>query len=231
MAEDIRLLKTQRNSVFDILVEYGLEPAAFRWSTLKSTFSPKGPVSMLMCHNTSFYCRFDSKSTHPGAYRLVFSPGISTRVATSGDISWEVCVTQVVRNWVRCLKRELDTPDLWQEVEKYRSSLSLTPPENLVNEPIPAYEVEQITQNLQLLAAQTNELHGLSEDQDTFVRSKLAYLADAAKRQGRLDWMHTFIGVLISIVIGLAMAPDRAKEFWELVKQLCGRFIYFLPLQ
>jgi hypothetical protein len=135
---------------------------------------------------------------------------------------------QRVQEWAFFLKREIDAPDLWQEIEKYQATFSLIPPEDLLNEPIPAYEVDEISDKLHLLASKIEQQFELTDQQNKFVRSKLNYLAEAAKRQGRLDWVHTFIGVFVTIGITLAIAPTEASKLWQLVKSLLGQFIHLI---
>lgn len=129
---------------------------------------------------------------------------------------------------VHRLKEEIDAPDLWKEIEKYRATFSLAPPEELVNEPIPGYEVDEIASKVQLLTDKIEESFHLQEEQKQFVRSKLSYLADAAKRQGRLDWVHTFIGVLVTIAMALSLDPEQANKLWILVKEIFGQIIHLI---
>lgn len=133
-----------------------------------------------------------------------------------------------VYQWVNYLKQEIEAPDFWAEIEKYRAILPLVSSEQLVNEPIPAYEVEEISDKLQLLADKIEKQFKLNEEQNQFVRSKLYYLADAAKRQPRRDWEHIFIAVVINIAFQLALEPTKAQQFWQLVKSVVGCFIHFI---
>ena len=96
------------------------------------------------------------------------------------------------------------------------------------NEPISGREAEEITDKLKLLAERVEQRFQLTGDQNQFVRDKLSYLADAAKRQRSADWIHTSIGVLVTIMMGLALAPDEARELLLLTKNLLGRFIHLI---
>ena len=79
-----------------------------------------------------------------------------------------------------------------------------------------------------MLADKIEQQAKLNEGQNEFVRSKLNYLADAAKRQPRRDWEFMFIGVFIGIVFQLALEPTEAEQFWQLVKSILGPFIHLI---
>ena len=230
MQESLLLLKTQKNEVFEILLNEGLEPANFTWSQEKGEILPNLIVSRLDYRDGHFYFKFDfalSSRSRNFAYFCIFTPGGETIIYKNFPDDW-VQQKAHVRSWAKLLKHEIEAPDLWQEIEKYRPTFSLVPPAKLLNEPIPAYEAEDIGEALQQLADKIEGQFNLSSEQNEFVRSKLDYLADAAKRQGRLDWVHTCIGVLITIAMGVAMAPEEASKLWQLAKSLLGKFIHMI---
>ncbi len=59
----------------------------------------------------------------------------------------------------------------------------------------------------------------LTQDQWQFINDRLDYLVVAAARQAREDWKHTAIGVLVTIVTGLALAPEAAQAVWRVLTQ------------
>ena len=231
MSKQQLLLKTQKNEVFNILLNTGQNPAGFSWSQEFSKRSSKVTaerieVSVLIYQGGESYFLFDN---YGHKFFSEFSPGDKEFVQTEFAHHWfEQRV--YVESWANYLKREIDAPDLWREVEKYRDTFSLLPPDQLVNEPIPAYEVEQIVASINLLADKIEEQFGLNEDQNNLVRSRLNYLVDASKRQGRLDWIHTAIGVLVTISISLTLAPEKAQRLWQLFKDVVGKSIQFIGL-
>jgi len=230
MQESLLLLKTQKNEVFEILLNEGLEPANFTWSQEKGEILPNLIVSRLDYRGGHFYFKFDfalSSRSKNFAYFCIFTPGGETIVYKDFPDDW-VQQKAHIRSWAKLLKHEIEAPDLWQEIEKYRSTFSLVPSEELIDEPIPAYEVEQIIEALHLLAEKIKEQFKLTSEQNEFVRSRLDYLADAVKRQGRFTWVHTCIGVLMAIALKLALSPEAASLLWQLAKSLLGRFIHLI---
>ena len=46
----------------------------------------------------------------------------------------------------------------------------------------------------------------------------LTHLVAAAKRQGRRDWLHTCIGVIVTIATAVGLAPNEVRAIWAIVK-------------
>lgn len=217
--ENYELLKTQKNEVFLILRKAGLECANFSWGL-------SGRPELITA-----YPRLDYLD---GQYFFIFagnccefSPGYDRMVVRGGEADW-TSQKQLVREWTICLKREIEVPDFWAEMEKYKLSFSLTLPERPANEPISVSEAEKITEKLSLLADRIEQQFDLDVKYKKFVRSKLNYLAEAAKRQSGLDWVHTLIGVSVTIVLSLNLTPDKASELWQLIKSVLSPFIHLI---
>ena len=218
--ENYELLKTQKNEVFQILQKVGLEPANFSWDISSPTVQGM---------------TFPQLNYLEGRYYFVFalsfcilSPGIvELAVEHHNATSWNDRLRFFAR-WVQSLKREIETPDLWAEMEKYRLSFSLTLPEWPANEPISASEAEKIVEKLSLLADRIEQQFQLSVEHKEFVRSKLNYLAEAARWQRSVDWVYTLIGVSVTIALGLGLAPDQASELWRLIKSVLSPFIHLI---
>lgn len=231
--EEHKLLKSQKNEVFDILQTEGLEPADFSWTRAEAVLKRDLLVPRLNHRDKRFYYQFDYGGNPDSPLGLEekhfceFSPGDSMSISRQYPGSWNSQLGYVLQ-WVNNLKKEIEAPDLWAEIEKYKPTLVLVPAERIVNEPIPAYEVEEISEKLSQLADMIEEQFKLNEDQNRFVRGKLEYLADAAKRQPRRDWENIFISVFITIAFQLALEPEKAQQFWQVVKSIVGPFIHLI---
>ncbi len=227
MAKSQTLLKTQRNEVFKILQDAGLEVADFSWVDVLAIRSKGGTVSCLNYKEGRLHFKFDYDFLQD-FWICEFSPGEEVPVEKVRKIDSLEDMFGYVCMWAESLKEEIDAPDLWGEIQKYQPIFSLAPREQIVNEPIPAYEAEEISKALNKLTAKVTKHFQLSQEQGELVRFKLDYLSDAVKRQGRLDWVHTCIGVFITIAMGLAMAPEQAKELWTLFKEAMGHFVHLV---
>jgi len=231
------LLTSQKNEVFKIIQNFGLETANFSWDIGESTIPSKSKdllaingdvyfdkVPKLIYKEGQFYFQFELLK---GQHRCTFSPGRETPFETHFPGPW-VHLTNHIKDWLSNLQREIEAPNLWAEMEKYRISVSLDLPEQTRNESIPTYEAEEIANKLNMLADKIDELYELKKDQSKFVRSKLHYLAEAAKRQKSMDFFYTSIGVFGTIAMGLALEPNKTKELWQLMKSLVGPFLHLI---
>jgi len=229
MAENYKLLKTQKNEVFQFLQQVGLEPANFSWTEEPSILNPRAKVFRLNYGSGLFYFQFDfAGNIQQGlSHYCEYSPAEDVVVVRQHPGDWRSQICHV-NSWLECLKREVNEPDLWAEMEKYTASMSLALPEQLLNEPIPAYKAEEIASQLKVLASKIDDQLKLDAEQSQFVHGKLDYLAEAAKRQRSTDWVHTSIGVCVTIAVSLALAPDKAQQLWQLMKGLLGPFIHLL---
>lgn len=227
MERHYQLLKTQKNEIFKILQEVGLEPANFKWTHIDLMPSDDRVVLRLNYLDGKYYFQFMMNKDSNYHYCCEVSPADEKAVGYKKSLNWYEQKTNV-RRWAKYLKREIEAPDLWAEIEKYRATLPLVTGEQLVNEPIPAYETEEIYDRMQLLADKIEEEFKLNEEQSQFVRSKLNYLADAAKRQPRRDWEFMFIGVFINIAFYLVLEPVKVQQFWQFVKSIVGPFIHLI---
>jgi hypothetical protein len=130
---------------------------------------------------------------------------------------WAEQRTHVV-NWLMNLKREVQTPDLWEQLKEYAPHETFIGTAEISNAPFSYPEVENIIGSLDKLQTQIEKNFNLQGEQLSFVKREIDYLKDAAKRQGRKDWMHTAIGVIITIAVGLALSPEKTKLLWDLLK-------------
>ena len=229
------LLQSQKNEVFKIIQEQELDPGCFSWvigeyrlpaqDLLRRGLDyDKYEVPQLIYLDSPFYFKFGLLN---GKHFCTFSPAKEMPFEEEITESWE-SQKGYLREWTNYLKREVNAPNLWAEMEKYKTSVSIALPESLLNEPIPFSEVEDISDRLSLLADRIEDQFKLTSEQDQFVRHKLNYLKEAAKRQRSADWVHTSIGVFITIAVGLAFAPDKAKELWQLFQNIFGGIIHLI---
>ena len=234
MPETYTLLKSQKNEVFKILQEVGLEPAHFSWADIDLMPSVDRVVPRLNYLDGKYYFQFqrdtgksDLQFQRNTGIACKFTPGQERTVQCGKATSWGD-LRRHVKFWSTYLKREIEATDFWAEMEKYRISVSLALPEQVRNESIPAYEAEEIANKLQALADKIDELFELNTDQNQFVRSKLNYLAEAAKRQRSMDLVYTSIGVFGTIAMGLALTPGKTRELWQLMKSLIEPFLHLI---
>lgn len=219
------LHKTWKNDILKCIQEAGLTPLSFEWSEEPTETPGQGYlVSVLRHSETEAYFKFDRDST--AAFSCKFSPGGYRLVDITESItSWDNVLAEV-KKWVSNLKEEL-VPDLWEQLKQYAPDETFMGKAEISNAPFSYSEAENIFASLDRFQSQVEENFNLQGEQLAFVKRQIDYLKDAAKRQGRKDWIHTFIGVIVTIATDLALSPEKAKILWDLVR---SRFSAVLPL-
>lgn len=209
------LLKAQKNDVLKVIKSTHLDPLKFKWVVTTSRCHEFTRVPKLIYGEGKYFFIFDI--TDFTERYAVFSPGREHTESSKLAGTWKdqlICVNE----WLMSLEREVNDPDLWSELEKYRITEDPGFTEGSTNDPFTVHEVEQIVLCLDTIK-ENLETHIKDNVQHReFVDKKLNYLADAAKRQGRRDWIHTSIGVIVTISIALALAPEQARNIWSILK-------------
>lgn len=211
-----QLLTSQKNQVLRAITSQGLDPFNFRWATELSDTARDTTVPVLVYEDggNNFYFQFDILANN--ALYSVFSPGFDRFRGAIHAANWEIQLVHA-KQWLVNLKREITQPDLWGDLEKYRLE-GQDAVAQVVNDPFTINQAEQIRIGIEKIASYLEQFTKDNQQQTEFVDGQLAYLVDASKRQGKRDWMHTAIGVIMTIVTALALPPDEAKTIWHMLK-------------
>ena len=137
MSTDARLIKTERNAVFELVEKSGLNPTMFTWDERKHEEPIQmhgmtyAKASVLLHADTGYFYTFgyyyDSCSPGGEYQRIerldIFDGGVEQR--------WRNRIPAVV-SWLGRLKDELEAPDMWGELFSGKAlaiQSALTPPE------------------------------------------------------------------------------------------------------
>jgi hypothetical protein len=210
MPEDATLLKSQRNEIFQIVLELDLNPGDFTWKTSKDTEESARTVSRVE-HKSAYYFTFHRKWSD-------WSPDDQQRYGSAGGafvaISWLTRLTQV-RDWLGYLKREVSSPDLWDSFKESQALQTAATSTNIENAPFTPSELTTVASTLDELKRYITETNQLTNDQIEHLDGQVRYLAEASSRLGRKDWYNILISVLFSVVVSGIFAPDRAQELFQ----------------
>ena len=224
---ELFLLRRQKNAILEAIQQAGLNPLDFEWREPISEYNAELIVSELhMKHlpgGPYYFFQFDYKSGKPFSR---FSPGEDHMEESRVADSWSTRLSHV-KTWLSSLKQEVESPDLWARLEEYTPDETFIGSAEISNAPFSHSDAENVIKSLDEMRAQIEENFKLQGDQLAFVSRQIDYLKDAAKRQGRKDWIHTSIGVIVTIATGLALSPEKAKLLWDLVRSC---FASVLPL-
>jgi|GEM_PF-2934590 len=217
------LLRTQKRRVYEILRQAGLEPAEFSWS--REEIAGSLIVSKLSHRGGERYFLFSSYEMNSWC---VACPGLFRSMDYHYPKSWEE-QERIFRRWAECLKREVDSPDPWAEMAKYRLIPDGEPAAEIVNEPIPAIEAEQIGRALLRLGDSVTHELTLNMEQSLLVRARFETLAEATRRQRSRDWMYMVLGVCTTVAMSLSLTQERTAILWGAVRSELGAFVRLLP--
>ena len=121
---------------------------------------------------------------------------------------------QRVSLWLGEVKRDLETPDLWAELQREAKLLGAGSNAVTENTPFTPGEQKEIAGRLKELAKYVRKTHSLSPAQMQALDEKLEYLVDASHRLGRKDWLNAFIGVTLGYMLSVALPPESARTIF-----------------
>lgn len=221
MGQEFKLLTTQKNDVFRILEQTELNHPDFRWF---DDYEKKGIVKLW--HKPSQYFVTFSYWEREECYFITCSPGEKVTEQSSQINTWDA-VLNVVDIWAFCLKREIDAPDLWSQMEKYTAYISLPPTEELPpDEPISAVDAGMIEDRLWIFAERVEKEFKLVGDDLKLLRHQNAVLIDIAKRSSKKAFLYAALGVIATIAMGIGLTPENAKTLWQLLRESLSPFLF-----
>ncbi len=223
------LLPSQKNEVFAAVQTAKLDPAEFEWADYRSRFKRDLYVPILLHKTSNYFFQFD---THPSRGRHVFfSPGDGKHEENQGAEKWEQ-VRPFVHYWLARLKQEVSQPDLWASIGTEKALVVNVQP-GTSDEPFNQDEIKRIENSIEEIKRYLASTQNLTAEQLRFTNARLTYLAEAAQRMGRKDWVLLAVGTLTNIVIGAAFAPPAAHELFRVAGEMLNWIVHhrlFLPL-
>jgi hypothetical protein len=217
MAE-IKLLKSQKNSVFEIVRKNDLDPTNFSWEKIKSLRDPSITVNQLNHIQSDFFFTFDY------SFQSTFSPGEQTLVEQRTNENWNGQINQFSK-WVGFFRREYEAPDLWKLLETETELPEATQKED--NQPFSDKEKQEISSALEEVKKYLTDVQGIDL---TLVEPRIKYLEDAKDRLGRKDWINILYSTIMTIVIASTTTPDSATEILRFVGAIFRQIFANLPL-
>jgi hypothetical protein len=133
-----------------------------------------------------------------------------------------------IGGWLREVKDDLETPDLWAELRRETELLGVNSEDFTDNTPFSPAEQKVIAGRLQQLAEHARRAGSLSEMQIRVLEAKLAYLAKATGRLGRIDWRNAFVGAIAAFILAAALPPKSARALILGLLRVIGH-LYGLP--
>jgi hypothetical protein len=213
------LRKWQRNKIFKIIQDAGLDPREFN-------LEDEGAETTRIKHkwSESYFIVGGNAGHYVG--RFV--------VGDASDWPYEAYSTEAlmkrIGGWLEELKHDLETPDLWVELRREAELLGGASNEVKENTPFTGEEQKEIEGRMRALTEGLKLTYSLAEPEMQILNAKVDYLIDAASRLGRIDWRNAFAGVILSYILTLALPPDSARAILQTFVTLLRAIGHFYGL-
>ncbi len=194
------LSKLKKNQIIEAIQETGLDPRDFDLED--------GDVEVRIKRKWSKSCFIIGGDPTRYVGHSVVGDGPDW---TFQEYSWQSLIRRISR-WLGDVKRDLETPDLWAELQREAELLGANFDDVTGNTPFTPDEQNEIAGRLRGWAADARRTYSLSEAQNRVLKAKLDYLVNAAGRLGRTDWRNAFVGAILGYVLTAALPPDSARD-------------------
>jgi len=121
-------------------------------------------------------------------------------------------VEQRVEGWAKDVKEDVDTPDLWAELQREREVLTGARYDEVENTPFTSDEQAAIAERLQQTKQYVTRTYSLSDAQILHLEAKLDDIAAAAGRMGRKDWTLLVCGALLGAFVQGILPPEAVQD-------------------
>lgn len=205
-----KLRRSQRNELFEVIRESGLDPADFMWDFVMLGHDCPA-VPSLRHRSSQFFFTFEEYEDG------MYSPGCSRMGDVLAPVRWNTWVQQF-RCWLEELKGETQEPDLWEQLSQSQIGLDFSADSEADNRPFTGAEAKQITAGIkkmqEYLATECPEVAGFGDE----INEKLGYLTKAVGRLGRIDWANACIGALVGVGFDRLLTHDHGRRLMEILK-------------
>jgi hypothetical protein len=213
------LRKVRRNQILKAIVSASLNPSEFEFKN--------SDTEALLKHrwSKSYFVISGNAGHYVGRY--VVGDGIDWPYEV---YSWEAVMSRF-SPWVKEVRDDLDTPDLWAELQRDAQLLGSVSGEANENTPFTSEEQKDLEQRLREVEAHVRETYSLTESDFNLLQKKIEYLVGAAGRLGRFDWLNTCAGVIFGYILAVGLPAETVRPFMtDLVHYLLEHGLPPLPL-
>lgn len=219
------MLKKQKNALFDTVKKEGFDPELFQarenidvgfWSFLwgvNGTFTIFLRDSFLSFHLKDTEDKFSVQMTGFPEARIT---------ENKKKIDFDEVLT-LFRTWlntdIKAYLEEQELPDLWLEVETYKSVLKDTEYfRSGGDSDFSEKEKTDIRSSIAKYKVLLEENFHPNKEQTEFINDQLEHLTTAVDRLDRIDWLGLVISTLIGIAINLSVDTEKGKLLFSLFK-------------
>ena len=210
------LLQSQKNEIFDFLVQHGFNPGDFA----VTDWADK--TNILYLKDKRFYCAIAVTNNHYHN-EVAVAPGTKTLNQSFHPRTgqWDD-YRPIIQQWAENLKKETSTIDKWTELsDKSSSVISFT-----FSGKEQFTEAEKITvkERLRELRGRIKELP-IDKSKLESIDKKLDDLTNKVDKLNKTNWFELFVGAIIGQILSLSIPAEVAKQIWDLIKVTFGSYI------
>ena len=211
--------KWQKNEIFEAIQAVGLNPREFDLEN--------DGAEVRVRHKWSASCF--TIGGGPGHYVCANIVGDAPTFGPLDAFSWQAVLPRI-RRWLEDVKRDLETPDLWAELQRQAELFGASSEDVIENTPFNQGEQNVIAERLQELAEHASRTYSLTAAQMRVLEAKLDYLVNAARRLGRKDWLNVCAGVILGYILAASLPPEAAHNMFLGLLQAIGHLYGFPAL-
>lgn len=206
--DKIKLLQTQKNSIFEIIKISGFNPSSFKWND-------KIDIPSLEYRDTDYFIEY-YLSDNPFRKQVIVSPGERLlREVYSNELNdWNKYLA-FTSKWLVNLERELNSPNYWDKIRK-EGSIVL---EKFGDDTNYFVETEKVLliEKIGLIKADIKSI-GLDDLSVEQINSRLDHITELLDNLNKTDWFSILIGSFISLFLTLIITPDKVDLIWKIIK-------------
>lgn len=193
------LMRTQRNGLFQRIVERGLQPLEITLAddddgTTVIRHLPTGSTFALASHDGVAYVG----ETRIGAYGPY----------EYGPVYWGDVLDDIFPQWSHNVRLENETLDLWEELRRAREILAGSQRESYDNTLFTSDELQQISAQFRQIKEFLRKAYSLSDEKLVRIEARLDEAEEASRRIGRKDWRLLFCGLILTLIVGDLVTPS-----------------------
>ena len=193
--------KWQRNKIYKAVVAGGLDPR-------ECTFDYGDAEARITHVPSASYLLLEGDITEYTAKAVV---GESEKWPGGLRTFW-IEVEQRVQGWAKEVKEDVDTPDLWAELQREREVLTGARYDEVENTPFNSDEQAAIAVHLRQTKEYVTRTYSLSDTQILHLEAKLDDIAAAAGRMGRKDWTLLVCGALLGTFVQGILPTEAVQD-------------------
>ena len=196
----MKLEKWEKNAIFKAMQEGGLHPSEFKFAD--------GEDDVRIDHrlSASYFLIGGDALRYVGSYVVGDAAPWPYE-----DSAWPRLMARISR-WVKNVKSDVETPDLWAELQRETELFGAGPDEAVENTSFTPDEREVIEAQFRVLREKAQSAYSLSDAQMLILDAKIDYLIGADDRLGRIDWRNVVVGTMFAYALEAALPPGSARD-------------------